>query len=157
MSDIFISEKQKLIIFMMNNIKVISFNCGGLKRNVELINLLLNECDILCVQETLLFESSNDILNRFSIDYNFEYQGATKTNVFAGRPRGGLVTFWKSSLNSMVSVTFKTDRCICIKLNSCGKESIVVNTYLPCDYGNEDCLMYYRGALIELETIESRK
>ena len=114
----------------MNNIKVISFNCGGLKSNAELINLLLNECDILCVQETLLFESSNDILNKFSIDYNFEYQGATKTkfNVFAGRPSGGLVTFWKSSLNSMVSVTFKTDSCICIKLNSCSKESIVVNT-----------------------------
>ena len=47
---------------------------------------------------------SNDILNRFSIDYNFEYQ-----------------------------------------------ESIVVITYLPCDSGNEDCLMSYRGALMELE------
>ena len=91
-------------------------------------------------------------LNRFSIGYNFEYQGATKTNVFAGRPSGGLVTFWKSSLNSMVSVTFKTDHCTCIKLNSCGKESIVVNTYLPCDYGNDDCLLSYRGALMELET-----
>ena len=119
---------------------------------MELINLLLNECDILCVQETLLFEFSNDILSRFSIDNNFEYQGATKTNVFAGHPSGGLVTFWKSSLNSMVSVTFKTDRCICIKLNSCGKESIVVNTYNPCDYGNDDCLLSYRGALMELET-----
>ena len=91
-------------------------------------------------------------MNRFSIDYNFEYQGATKTNVFAGRPSGGLETFWKSSLNSMVSVTFKTDCCICIKLNSCLKESIVVNTYLPCDCGNDDCLLSYRGALIELET-----
>ena len=46
---------------MMNNIKVISFNCGGLKSNVELIIFLFNECDILCVQETLLFESSNAI------------------------------------------------------------------------------------------------
>ena len=56
LSEIFISEKQKLIIFIMNDIKVISFNCGGLKSNVELINLLLNESDILCVQETLLFK-----------------------------------------------------------------------------------------------------
>ena len=104
------------------------------------------------MQETFLFESSNDILNRFSIYYNYEYQGATKTNVFAGRASGGLVTFWKSSLNSMVSVTFKTDRYICIQLNSCGKESLVVNTYLPCDCGNENCLMSYPGALMELKT-----
>ena len=54
---------------MNSNLKIISYNCQSLRSNVGIVQNLLTNCDILCLQETLIDENNCGILDQ--IDENF--------------------------------------------------------------------------------------
>ena len=48
---------------MAENLKIISYNCRSLSVNMEIVKKLLKNCDILCLQETLVDENNSEILD----------------------------------------------------------------------------------------------
>ena len=53
----------------MDKLQIISFNCQSVRSNLEIIQNLTTECDIICLQETLIDENNFDILGQ--IDSSF--------------------------------------------------------------------------------------
>ena len=51
------------------NLRIISYNCQSLNAKLDIVSTLLNDCDILLLQETLLTNDNNDILGNININY----------------------------------------------------------------------------------------
>ena len=72
--------------------KIISYNCQLLNANLETVSSLLNDCDILLLEETLLTNDNNDILENIDTNSNaIQVSSNRKSNQLYARPSGGLV------------------------------------------------------------------
>ena len=86
---------------MADALGVITYNCHSLRANREFVKSLLQSCDILCLQETLIDDNNSSELD---LDQNFNscYTPATRTEtVFVGRSSGGLAIYWRKSKTLM--------------------------------------------------------
>ena len=73
--------------------KISSFNCGGFRSNFEYVKLLMSNVDLIFIQESLLYDQSNDILSELNENFNFDYVSASRGDSLVGRCSGGLVTY----------------------------------------------------------------
>ena len=140
----------------MLNVKIIFYNCGGIRSNPDFINDLLAKTDILFLQETMLSEANNDFLRNFDEDFTYCFKnGKRNDEVFCGRASGGLAIFWRTQLNHCIS-EFKTtcERINAIVINDRdNKKFLFLNCYLPCDYGSNESLLQYEECLSDMELI----
>ena len=110
--------------------KIVSFNCGGLRSNGEYLKLLLDEYDVVCVQETLLCDIDNSFLANFTDQFDYDYQSATRpSDSFVGRSSGGLATYWRSSYQyDSVTTNYKSNRLLSVTFSI----SQVNYTFINC-------------------------
>ena len=83
---------------MCSKLRIISYNCQSFSIKVNIIQELLNDCDILLLQETLLTE--NNCMNFDQIDNNFvsaSIPAVRANDVTSGRASGGLAIFWRKT------------------------------------------------------------
>ena len=138
------------------NLKIVSYNCGGIRSNPNLISDLLAKADIIFLQETMLSEFTDNFLYRFDDNYSFiSKNGIRNDDAFRGRSSGGLAIFWRNSLNHCI-------REFCTPSNRIngiiiegrnGKKFLILNCYLPCDYGTYESLLQYEACLSDIELI----
>ena len=99
--------------------RIASYNSRGLRighsdadkaRNTN-VNLLLEECDILCLQETWLPKQDLDKLNVLNKDFHGAGESTTdlSTKIVRGRIPGGVAILWNK----------KYDPSVCVE-NECG-------------------------------------
>ena len=78
------------------SLKIVSYNCQSVNTNLDIIKLLLQNCDILLLQETLLTENNSNLLGGISQNFNYAYTPSVrKPGTFVGRSSGGLAILWK--------------------------------------------------------------
>ena len=144
-----------LISTMDKKLKIITFNCQSLHANSSIIRDLLLKCDILCLQETLLDENNYQILEALDGNFMFAYTAAhRKPGCFVGRPSGGLAVLWRTASNVKFLPLYFDNRIMGLKINYSNENSILLlNVYMPCDYGNIDSLIDYKCSLASLENI----
>ena len=87
------------------NLKITSFNCLGFKfRNYEYIKQIFNECNILILQETWLYNFEHK--NILNVIPNCQYYAVSSMDEHvlrsAGRPYGGLAVLWHRNLGFSV-------------------------------------------------------
>ena len=76
---------------MDNKFKVISYNCHSLNSNSTIIANLLKECDILCLQETLIDKNNFQNLEQFDKNFSYAYEPSYRNiSSFTGRSAGGV-------------------------------------------------------------------
>ena len=85
-------------------IRVVSYNCRGMRLGMSagdqarriVIDSLLEECDILCLQETFLPVQELDKLNAFNPKFHGVGESTTdlSTAVVRGRIPGGVAVLW---------------------------------------------------------------
>ena len=81
---------------------MISYNCQSLYTNLETVSSLLNDCDILLLQETLLTDNNDAIFENINIIFNvIQVPSVTKSNQLHGRSSGGLAILWEKMLRKM--------------------------------------------------------
>lgn len=135
-------------------IKITSYNCDSVRNSSDTVKILLNNHDIVLLQETLLTDDNLDYLNM--LDENFNHSAVPSTYYkenFKGRPRGGLAIFWSKNLSKCVTATCYTDRIMGIKIAGKSKTYLILNAYMPCDYGGNESLFQYRNTMTEIEDI----
>ena len=139
------------------DLNIISYNCRSLSNNYEIIRMLLKQCDILFLQETLILQSDFHLIG--SLDCNFDFiaeEAYRKKECFTGRPSGGLVILWNKSLSPFIEPFSCSKRILGLKIIANNKIHILLNVYLPCDYRNIESLLNYRETLAVLhDTINS--
>ena len=132
-------------------LRVSSYNCKSLKRNVDGIRKLCDVSDVLFLQEHWLFPHDLAILN--VVHNEFTAFGCSSIDssdrVILGRPFGGVAVLWRSKLAPLVRpVSFDDDRIIGLECNLDGHKLLLLGVYLPYDTRhNFDQYVYYLAKL----------
>ena len=87
----------------MDKLRIVSYNCRGIKSSLSVIHELCTNNDIVLLQETLLCSHNLHFIN--SIHSDFYAGGCTSVDsserVIMGRPYGGLCIMWRKPLGSL--------------------------------------------------------
>ena len=133
------------------DLKIITYNCQSYNSNSGIIKNLLSVCDILCIQESLISNSNSYLLNSIDDDFDFVLNDAVRDlDQFSGRSSGGLITFWKKSIDMRCVPVVINNRCLGLKLINDDISYLLLNVYFNCDYGNLESLLKYRENLAEI-------
>ena len=149
----------------MAELKIVTYNCkhfNGLFK-IEYMSEVFKKCDFMLIQEHWLYDVNFD--NAFSnLDKEstvcFEGKSAMPSNVIRqGRPHGGCVILWKSSIKYNVTpVDTISVRLTCVKITvNENYELLLFNVYMPCDdrarHGN---VLEFQDILAEITVIMHR-
>ena len=141
-------------------ITIISYNCRGLKSNIELVRNLCDRCDILLLQEHWLTVQELGLLNNIHVDFNGKGTAPVDLSTFAmdqhtGRPYGGVAILWRKMLEKSVELLdFDDDRIYGLNLSTrsildnCVVKACIINVYMPYDCrDNNEIFVDYIGRL----------
>ena len=125
--------------------------CAGDKARRLVVDSLLVDCEILCLQETFLAKQDLDQLN--CLNDNFHGAGESTTDlslgIVRGRIPGGVAILWNKRLDSMINVIrLGVDWCIAIHLVQDDKECIILNVYTPYESRENEDEYLHRLAFI---------
>ena len=142
---------------MMAGIKITSYNCEGFKyRNFDYLKKIFNNCDILLLQETWLYNFQfNEFSNVFN---NCHYHAVTAMDEAdigrVGRPYGGCAVVWRRDLALTFTPVVTTSPRICaLTIISDNINILVMSLYMPTD---EDLnFVTYGDVLHEVSSIIS--
>ena len=139
--------------------RVVSYNARGLrlgqtaadKARRLVVDKLLEETDILCIQETFISKQDLDKLN--SVNSNFHGAGESTTDLslglVQGRIPGGVAILWHKKYDPLISVIrLGVDWCIAIKVACNNKVFIIINVYTPYESHNNEDLYLERLAFL---------
>ena len=78
-------------------IKFISYNCTGVKNNIDYVNKLAGTADILFIQEHWLYSDDINFLSNLNVDSHFHATCGMpdEKSIMHGRPFGGTAIIWK--------------------------------------------------------------
>ena len=139
--------------------RVVSYNARGLrlgqtaadKARRLVVDKLLEETDILCIQETFISKQDLDKLN--SVNSKFHGAGESTTDLslglVQGRIPGGVAILWHKKYDPLISVIrLGVDWCIAIKVACNNKVFIIINVYTPYESHNNEDLYLERLAFL---------
>ena len=132
---------------------IISYNCFSIRKRVETIKQMLLKADILICQEIILLENDCQMLLNFNADFNVHYvPSSPPTSQHGdGRPVGGSAVFYRKELH--VSTTLSTSNFQAMKVGCSEDSFLLVNTYMPTDYRDDESLSRYQCVLGELQSL----
>ena len=138
----------------MDPLRITSWNCRGVRSNIEIIAELCKESQILALQETLLWP--HDILLTDNIHNDFiSYSKSAvpvEEKIIRHRPYGGLSFLWKKSLDSCITiVNFENPRLLGMKLNLNNNVILILNVYMPWE--TQQHFDHYSLLLGEIQSI----
>ena len=139
---------------MSSKLRIISYNCQSFNRKIPIIKDLLNTCDLLLLQETLISDDKFDGFN--NIDDNFvsvSIPAIRKNDITSGRASGGLAIFWRKTESISYHPIYIPDRIIGLKIVIQNVTYLILNVYFFCDYGDFDSILNYKSMLAELSSV----
>ena len=148
------------------SLRVSCYNTRGLPKcsrdlclRQDIINVLDN-CDILCIQETWYSKQDLAFLNTLHNEFNCYGVSTTdfRDGITAGHPPGGVAVFWRKLLDPIIKpLSLTCDWCAGIELSLESKKLYIFNVYLPYQCpGNTDkyleCLGTIHSFINELDS-----
>ena len=113
--------------------RLCSYNCNSVSKKVDIIRMILKDCDILVLQDNLLMAEDSYFIH--GIDYNFDSiimpSKCPASN--EGRPSGGLAILWRRKLNFIVEILSLQDSYMIINIQFDSTSIVLINVYLPVD------------------------
>ena len=117
----------------MNNFKICSFNTNGAKRNLNFLQLLINQNDFIFLCETWLLDyESEKYLNSLSSTHDFLHKSDMNIAPLKGRPYGGRTFIIKKHIN-VKNYNFINKHLAFITLELNKKKFTFISVYLPFD------------------------
>ena len=119
---------------MFNSLRIMSYNCYGLKSSLVNLYELCEQFDIIFLQETLLFKHELPVLS--NIHPEFEGMGISAiddtSNILTGRPYGGVAILIRKLLRPVCEFEFYDDtRMIGLEVKHLKERLYFINVYLP--------------------------
>ena len=140
-------------------LKITSFNCQGFKdRNYNYIIDLFNDCNILLLQETWLYNFEHNNFNNILISSQHHAVSAMDEEIVGriGRPHGGCAIIWHQSLNmSVIPINTISSRVCAVQIKSENVNCVVVSIYMPNDDNSNNTFEVFGDVLYELSTLTS--
>lgn len=140
------------------NIKICSYNCCSLVKNIDVIReLSALHYDLIFLQETMLLDNKLGMLD--FIDENYESVGVAATlsdralAALAGRPQGGMAILFKKSLHLKINEIILQSNFMVFNIAVNGIDLLLVNVYLNSDVWEAVTLQKYLQTLSELSLV----
>ena len=138
-------------MFCAKSIKIVSFNCNSVRKNVDTIRELIDNYDIVCLQETFLSKNDTAFINGLRQDINFLISDCIYSENFnSGRPKCGLLMIWKTRFDHIFCPVITNYNYQAIKIKSVEGDVILFNAYMPYDDNSAVQLIHYREVLASL-------
>ena len=139
---------------MEDKLKIVTYNCQSFTCNREIISEILEQCDILLLQETLITEVNSFLLSNLNDNFCFSFTSALRpNNSLYGRSSGGLAIFWRRIRNIKFKPIYVSSRIMGLQLDLGNMKYLVCNVYFPCDYRDIDSLIEYKSTLSQIENL----
>ena len=104
---------------MTHKLRNFSFNCRSFRSNKYLINKLVEKCDILLLQETLITDYIGNELDLITEGNSARtYIPAKQCNLSVGRPSAGIAIYWRFINNLTCETIRDVDRIIGLNLET---------------------------------------
>ena len=137
---------------IFETIYVASYNCCGWNSSIPYVKMLLKDFDLLLIQEHWLFIENLSLLNINSDFSSFGISGMESTVFLTGRPYGGCGFLIRKNLLPFTGIITSVSKRFCALLLTINwVKTLVINVYLPTNYGNMDSEQLYRESLAELK------
>ena len=119
----------------MENFRISTFNCTGLKSSLEYVaNNLCNDHDIIALQETWLLPHDLPLCDTIHPDFCAFATSAVDVGagVIRGRPYGGLAFLYRRSVEPLITpINFEEDRVLGLLIKDETKSLLFLNVYMP--------------------------
>ena len=135
-------------------IRVITYNCQGLKSSIHDIQALCSSYDLIFIQESWLFQFELPLLSK--IHCEFEGFGISaiddSTGIVRGRPYGGMASLIRKQYRSMAQFfTYDCSRLLGVQLSHNEESLLFINVYMPYQSDdNFEIFMEYIGKITAL-------
>lgn len=139
------------------DIRMMSYNCRGWISSSAFVESLLCKLDLLLIQEHWLFTENLASLN-INVDFaTFAVSGMDSSTIARGRPFGGCGFLIRKSLLSYINrINSNSKRFCAITITINSWTTLVINVYMPTNYGTAHSHNSFVETLGELRgTIES--
>ena len=139
---------------MINSLRILSYNCYGLKSSLVDLYEICERFDIIFLQETLLFKHGLPVLS--NIHSEFEGMGISAidgtSKILAGRSYGGVAILIRSLLRPVCEFEFYDDtRMIGLEVKHLKERLYIINVYLPYQCpDNYDLYAEYLGKILAI-------
>ena len=118
-------------------VSIISYNCRGAMASAAYIDVLMQDCDILCIQEHHLFYEHREFLTTLNRNFTGYVKVCDENHPLSliKRRKGGLAVMWRKQLDFCVTnidLPINSDRFMVVKISPQNTAPIfIVNAYLP--------------------------
>ena len=140
------------------SLKFCTYNCHGWKSGCDYVNDLLKSCDFCLIQEHWLFQDQFSTMNICNDFHSVSVSGMSGDELILGRPYGGCTIFFRKSFSHSISRLKSCSTRFCallLKLLDSSNQQIVsiliVNVYLPTNYGSDESTTTFQETVAELE------
>ena len=136
----------------MDKLRIVSYNCRGIKSSLPVIHELCTDNDIVILQETLLCSHNLHFIN--SMHSGLYASVDSGERVIMGRPYGGggALYYVAKPLGSFVTLKQYTEKIIGIEVKW-STNLLLLNVYLPYDNNTYESLDNYMHIFAEISTI----
>jgi len=140
------------------DLSICSFNCRSVKSSLPEIYQLCESHSIVCIQEHWLLPDELNMMSQIHPDFLSSATSAVAvdSDVLTGRPYGGTAILFKQSLANAVSVVDTDEpRMTAILIRTGHGPILLVNVYMPTDYGTFDCVEEYLDVCTKINVLFS--
>ena len=113
---------------------------------------LLEKCEVLFLQETLLTEFNANELDHLTDNNTIACFSPATPSTFlnGGRPKGCLAAFWKTSDTIIFFPIMFTSRVMRLKVQTLSHSFVLINVYQCCDYASFISLHEFQSSLQDI-------
>ena len=61
-----------------SELQIYSFNCQSFNSKRVIIDTILKKCDVLCLQETFIYEANSNLYDNFDDNFSYAYAPAVR-------------------------------------------------------------------------------
>lgn len=122
-------------------LRMATFNCRSIKRSIQCVRNLCEQCDVIALQEHWLLPHDIHFLDNIHQDFEATGKSAVDTSVgmLTGRLYGGVAILWRKHLFQSVSyIPCNNARVTAIKLAISGSMIMIISVYMPSESNNKD-------------------
>ena len=139
----------------MDTLKVTSYNCNSLRKQVDLVRELMTYNDVILLQEIILTNDDLDVLSSINSEFDFSVTPSTCNldNVSGGRPKGGLAVYWRKSLSSVIRPVLYDNNMMGVKVLQSSESLLLLNVYFPFENHSVESLNLYNDMLASVASV----
>ena len=118
--------------------KIVSFNCHSVRKNLNTIIELTETNDILLLQELMIYSDDINVIKQINTDFysHICVNDKDKSQIINGRPNKGVAIMWRKEYDSCIEKVKVDDRINGIILKENDHKTLLLNVYMP--YNNND-------------------